>query len=459
MSHDLVVTGGTVVSPDQGRYRADVGADDGMISAIEAPGTLDGETVVDATSKHVFPGVFDPHTHHGISRSLAADTESETQSDLVGGVTTTANFFRRPGSYLAIMDEYLDAVEEAAHHDVVFSLGLLSFEHVEEIPAIVEDLGITSFKWYMVYKHRAREVFGVDCDMRDDFADAMLEQLAALDAETTLGFHSENVEITRPRGESREASGADGYEALVEAFPGYAEAQSLAGAATLACHHGYDGSFYAVHISSARTVETVRDLHGAGYGLTGETCPHYLTLTTEECDDLMKINPPIRGQADQDALWAALADGTIDCVGADHCVKPMPGKLGDTVWESENAFPGSALILPLLLSEGYHEDWLSLERVAAVTSQNNAQAWNLYPKKGTIRVGADADLAVVDLDETKTVTPELLQGAADYCVYDGREVTGWPTHTVARGRLAFAEGDVLADPGDGENVRFPVSVD
>jgi dihydropyrimidinase len=113
-------------------------------------------------------------------------------------------------------------------------------------------------------------------------------------------------------------------------------------------------------------------------------------------------------------------------------------------------------MLPLILSEGVNEGRISLERAVAVTSTNTAKAWNLYPKKGTIRVGSDADLVVVDLDETKTVTPELLQGAADYTPYDGREVTGWPTHTVVRGQLAYANGEVVGEKGYGTHIDRPI---
>ena len=398
MTHDLVVQNGTVVTSSDGRFRADVAASEGIISEIASPGSLDGDRVIDANGKYVLPGAIDPHTHHGIARDLADDAESESRSGLVGGVTTTGNFFRRPGQYTEIMDEYFAAAESNYYHDYFFSLGVLSFEQVAEIPSIVDELGITSFKWYMVYKHRAREKFGVDCDMRDDFADELLATLAASDEATTLGFHSENTEITAARRDRLESEGADGYEALVEAFPGYAEAQSMLSGAGLAYQHDYDDQFYAVHVSAEETVEELRRLADTGYDVWAETCPHYLTLTTEQCDDLMKINPPIRGPADKSALWDALADGTISCVGSDHCAKP--DKVGETIWETENAFPGSATILPLLLSEGVNEGQLSLERAVAVTSTNTAKAWNLYPKKGTIRVGSDADLAIVDLNET-----------------------------------------------------------
>ncbi|WP_254547020.1 dihydroorotase [Halomarina pelagica] len=466
MSHDLVVRNGTVVTPDQGTLRADVAADDGVVSAIARPNSLTGDRVVDATGNHVLPGAIDPHTHHGIYRGLEADAESESRSDLVGGVTTIGNYFRRPGAYADIMDGYFAEAEANYYHDYFFSLGLLSFEHVEEIPYIVNELGITSFKWYMNYKYAAADKFGVDCDMLDDFGDAFVRTLAAQDVPTTLGYHSENVEITNAlaggnvyvtsESGDAEVDADEGYEVMVEEFPGYAETQSMVAGAALAKCHDYDENFYAVHISSGRTADELAALRAAGYRLWGETCPHYLTLTTEECDERMKVNPPVRGGDDQETLWKRLADGTIDCIGTDHCANLTETKLGDGIRDSALGFPSSSTMLPLILSEGVNAGRLSLERAVEVTSTNAAKAWNLYPKKGAIRVGSDADLVVVDLDDTRTVTPELLQGAADYSIYEGREMTGWPTHTIVRGRVAFEDGEIVGEPGDGTHLDRPI---
>jgi len=459
VSHDLVVANGTVVSPEQGRFEADVAADDGRISRIAAPGTLAGagETVVDATDRHVLPGVVDPHVHHGLFRPLAEEADTESRSGLVGGVTTTGNIFRRGEPYTEIMDDHVAAAEANYRHDYFFTLGLLYDRHVAEIPEVVERYGITSFKWYGNYKLQAAERFDLERNLLDDVADRFLRRLAAQDAPTTLAYHAENAEITERLTRELQAAGADGYEAIVEKFPGYAEAQAAVAGANLARQHGYDDDFYVVHVSSRRTAEDLADLQSLGYGVTAETCTHYLALTSEECDQRMRINPPVRSAADRDALWRHLRVGTIDCVGTDHIANRREEKVGEDIWDGLWGSPSSATLLPLVLSEGVHEDRISLERAAAVTSTNNAKAYDLYPRKGTIRVGSDADLVVVDLAETRTVTPELLRSHADYTMYDGRTVTGWPTQTVVRGALAYDSGEVLAAPGDGTHVDRPVA--
>jgi dihydropyrimidinase len=454
--HDLVIANGTVVSPEQGVFEADVAVDGDSIAAIQAPGTADGESVVDASGEHVFPGVVDPHTHHGLFRPLAADAETESRSDLVGGVTTIGNIWRTGDPYPEVLDDVYADSEANYHHDYFLTLGLLSHEHAEEVPRLVSEFGVTSFKWYMNYKLQAAEKFGLERNLLDDVADAFISELAALDAPTTLACHSENAEITARLTEELQAEGATGYDAIVDRFPGYAEAQAMVSGANLARQHDYDDDVYVVHVSATETANELAELRELGYGVTGETCTHYLCLTSEECDDRMKINPPVRSQADQDVLWERLADGTLSVVATDHIANLRENKIGEDIWDSMWGSPSSATLLPLVLSEGVHEDRISLRRVAEVTSANAAKAFDIYPKKGAVRVGSDADLAVVDLDETKTVTPELLRSAADYSMYTGREVTGWPTHTIVRGEVVYEHGDVVGTPGHGTHVDRPI---
>jgi dihydropyrimidinase len=352
------------------------------------------------------------------------------------------------------MDDYVAQSEANSYHDYFYTLGVLTETHVAEIPAIVEELGITSFKWYVLYKYLAREKFGLDRDVLDDIGDGMIHALAGAEEPTTLGYHSENPEITQSLLDPGPTD-AD-YDALRERFPGYAETQSMVAGASLAREHDYDEHFYAVHISSGKTANELAALRAVGYDAWGETCPHYLCLTTEECDERMKVTPPVRSAWDRDTLWARVADGTIGCIGTDHVRNLEEEKVGDDIWETGLAFSGTQVMLPLLLSEGVNAGRISLERAVEVTSTNTARAWKLYPKKGTVRVGSDADLVVVDLEETKTVTPELLQAGSDYSVFEGREVTGWPTHTVVRGEVAFREGDVVGEKGYGTHVDRPV---
>ncbi|MGM0718248.1 MAG: dihydroorotase, partial [Halobacteriota archaeon] len=284
------------------------------------------------------------------------------------------------------------------------------------------------------------------------------------DVPTTLGYHSENVEITNALAggnvyietEADEDKAYEGYEVMVEEFPARGEAQDMVSGAAMAKVHDYDDNFYAVHISAGQTADELAALHEAGYGVTGETCIHYLALTTEECDERMKVNPPVRSEADQETLWKRIADGTISCIGTDHCANMRKEKIGQDIRDSKLGFPSTPVMLPIILSEGVNKGRISLTRAVEITSANTAEAWNLYPKKGAIRVGSDADLVVVDLEETKTVTPELLNGGPDYSPYNGREVTGWPTQTIVRGQLAYEDGEIVGERGFGTHIDRPI---
>lgn len=456
MTHDLVIKYGTIVSPEIGSFQADLGVEDELIKTIAIQGSLEGKETVDAEGRFVLPGVIDPHTHHGVMLDIESDAESESRSGLVGGVTTIGNIYRSGKPYTEILDDLLKSCEQNYYHDYFLTLAPFSSTHLEELPDLINQ-GITSFKWYMRFKHRAKELFDSDRDLLDSYADELIRLLTSSSTSTTLACHSENAEITGELAEQVSESSKNSYQCLIDAFPDYAETQGLVSAASSAQVHDFDDRLYAVHISAGRTADELASLHKIGYSVIGETCPKYLVLTADECDKRMAARPPIRSERDQQILWKRIADGTIQCIGTDHVMKPYDRKIGDNYWSTETAFPGSATMLPLLLSHGVNEDRISLERVVELTSTNNAKAYNLYPQKGSLQVGTHADLTIVDIDLKQTVTPELCQSAATYTPYEGMEVTGWPTQTIVRGQLAFDQGEIVGERGFGTHLERPLS--
>jgi dihydropyrimidinase len=174
-----------------------------------------------------------------------------------------------------------------------------------------------------------------------------------------------------------------------------------------------------------------------------ETCPHYLTHTTDFSNLTGKVVPPIRSKSDLQSMWSALRNGIVDTIGTDHVANRLEMKMGKgDLWSALAGFPGIATMLPVLLDQGVNQDRISVERVAEVTSYNTARIFGMYPRKGTIQVGSDADLTVIDLDLTKTVTPELLQSYSDYTIYDGWKLSGWPVMTIVRGRVIMEDGQI-----------------
>jgi dihydropyrimidinase len=185
----------------------------------------------------------------------------------------------------------------------------------------------------------------------------------------------------------------------------------------------------------------------------GETCPHYLFHTSDTPDRKVKFSPPVRQRADVEALWDALASGLVDVVGADNASTKLAPKQEGTIWEIPRGGPGSGTILPLVLSEGVNKGRLSLERAVEVTSTNAARIFGLYPQKGALQVGSDADLTIVDLTLARTVDHELMQTWSDYSLYEGVELTGWPVLTMLRGRVVARDFELQVEPGFGEFVH------
>jgi dihydropyrimidinase len=185
-----------------------------------------------------------------------------------------------------------------------------------------------------------------------------------------------------------------------------------------------------------------------------ETCAHYLTRTVDAPTGLLaKVIPPIRYEADSAGLWTGLKEGLITTIGSDHAATRLAQKGGETLEDTLNAFPGVGSTLPLLLSEGYHRRGLTLEEIAGITSQNVAKTFGLYPRKGAMKIGADADFVLVNLDRTEKVRSTSFGGSADYSVYEGMMLQGWPVMTISRGEIIARDGAVVAKPGRGQYLR------
>jgi dihydropyrimidinase len=209
---------------------------------------------------------------------------------------------------------------------------------------------------------------------------------------------------------------------------------------------------YIVHLSAAAGLRVAEDHFARGGHSYVETCTHYLTHTKHsELGSLVKVNPPVRTERDVEALWAAVADGRISVVGSDHNSRKREKKVG-SIWTASAGFPGVTTLLPVLLSEGYHRRGLPLERIAQVLSTNPARIFGLAPAKGAIGVGADADLTLVDLDRDVVVDSSTFGSHADYSIYDGWKLRGWPVATYVRGAPVMQDGEIVVPAGYGRAV-------
>ncbi|MBI2879569.1 MAG: amidohydrolase family protein [Candidatus Rokubacteria bacterium] len=441
---DLLLVGGRVVIPESGEVRADLGIVDGTIAAI-----LDGERrpaareVIDLAGKVVFPGVIDPHTH--VTLGPPDGWFTETRAAAVGGITTVLDFQLLSTSYVDAFPKLRAEADARACIDYGVHFCPSVESHLDELDRWVKELGVSSFKFYMNFRGDEGAYLGV-AGADDGYLWELCQRVARHDR-ALLCLHTENIEIAK-RLEARVISeGRQGLDAWGTTRPPVTEAENVHRAGFFSRETGCP--VYVVHMSSAAALREVRLARAQGARVYAETCPQYLVHTEDSPLGLLaKCNPPLRTRADVDALWSGLLDGSIDTVGSDHVPRARAAKSG-TTWKASRGTPTLPLIVPVMLHEGVHGHGMTLTRVAELISTTPARLFNLYPMKGTIQVGSDADLTICDLELEREVRWQDLQSYADYTLWEGQRLRGWPVMTVSRGRVVARNGAFLGAPGQG----------
>lgn len=477
---DLLVKNGTVVVPQAGALRCDVGVSGGKVAALDAS-IPDGEAsrTLDVRGKYVFPGAVDSHFHIGIYRPAREDAASESRAALTGGVTTLLSYFRtganylnKTGPYSQVLPELLDMCRNSFIVDYGYHVAIMTGQQLDEIDMLVQQFGIGTFKHFMFYKMMnlaGSSLDGAKYRMTDEPYDlGFLQTLMSRVAQANdryrkaggirLSLHCENPELIRVATQETKSSGRTDLEAWSLARPGASEGLAINEAAFLANETGCPVNL--LHLSSKVAVDTANAVSRVypALDVRREATLHHLSLTTDIGYGVLgKVNPPIRGRQDVEALWQAVAAGKIDTVVSDHACITKAIK-GNDMWAAPPGFGGTSLMLPLLISEGYHKRGLSLTRIAELASFNSAVCHGLYPKKGSIVIGGDADFAIVDLDKEQRVTTELLASAQDYTPFEGSALKGWPVQVILRGETVFENGAVTGRPGYGEYVKRPVAL-
>lgn len=468
--YDLLVKGGTIVLPGSGELRADLAVKDGKVAAIGADiATSDADEVVDAAGKVVLPGAVDAHFHIGIYRDLGLDAYEETRSSLVGGATSVISYFRtgahylnRTGTYKEIFPEVLSAVQGKAWTDYGFHLAPMTVAQIDEIPQLVRDHGISSFKYYMFYKgfdlaSNSRDTASFTMGDEYDLGHLLLimEKLTETQAEfpdvrLSLSLHCEQSELMRVFIDRVKANGdPQTLKAYHEGRPPLTERVAIGEATTIASHTGTNINL--LHLSSSDAAAAAVQAREAypWVDMRFETTLHHLCLDHDTLDEKGglggKVNPPIRTKADNEVLWDRVKRGDVQWVASDHacCMEELKG---DKIWPATPGFGGTALLYPVMISEGHLKRGIPLQRIVEAVSTNPARAYNARGK-GSLEVGYDADFTIVDLEKTQTVTTELCQSGQDHCPFEGHELTGWPVVTAVGGVVKFRDGEVLGEPG------------
>ncbi len=446
MQFDTVVANGTVVFPETGPAPADIAVKDGKIAAILTAGQSEGTArrTIDATGRHVFPGLIDAHIHFGFAEPVTEYT-TETIYAAQGGFSTVLGFFLNNEPYGGVFERELGHALPRAHVDFGFHFSTASPQHLQEMESYVRDYGVNSFKYFMNFKGEEGRYLGLD-GTDDSYLYELLQEAARI-GNVTVVLHTENIEIVNKMRRDSQAAGKDTLRDWCLAKPAFTEAESVIRALYFAEHHG--ATIYIPHLSSAMALEEVRRWRKRYDRVYVETCPQYLTHTLDsDMGSVGKANPPFRTQADVDALWEGLADGSIDVVASDHVPRKKATK-EKPIWQASQGFPGTATILPVLLGEGYHKGRLSLQRIAQVLTSAPARIFDLTDK-GAIRVGLDADLTIADLGQERIVKAEELGSFSDYSLYDGWKFKGWPRLTMVRGTVVMEDGKIVGPAGHGK---------
>jgi dihydropyrimidinase len=449
--YDIAINGGTLVHP-HGRVAGNIGIRGERIAAIAGVDEpLDGDRLIDARGKYVLPGRIDPHVHmYWPDWPMDEGIRTATRAAIAGGTTTVLHFVITAGSLIDHFANVRELFDANAYSDGAFHGQIVSELNVTEIPELARR-GIISFKFSMAY--RGAEAKPPLQGMDDGLLFRGFREVGRLGPGALALVHAENIEVFFPLRDELKASGRTDVR-WTEARPPFLEEEAMNRAIVLA--DGAGCPLYIVHITISEGVRIVREARARGRRVTGETCPQYLTLTKDSDPVRAKINPPLRETADSDALWAGLAEGVLSTVGSDHAPTSLRHK--QELWSATVGVPGVETALPLLLSEGVNKGRLSLERLVEVTALQPARTFGLYPRKGTLQVGSDADIVVVDLGETRVVNAKNLHQGSDFSPYDGMRLQGWPVVTLLRGRVVMEGGEILARPGDGRFIPRSIAV-
>ncbi|WP_028465911.1 dihydropyrimidinase [Nisaea denitrificans] len=456
--YDLIIKGGTVVTASD-TTQCDVGIRDGVIATLGID-LGEADRVIDATGKLVMPGGIDSHVHiaqpSGEGIVMADDFESATRSAAFGGNTTIMPFcLQENGKGLReAVTAYHGLADGNCYTDVSFHLILSDpTEQVlgQELPALVED-GYTSFKVFMTYE-------GLKLDDKE-----ILDVMAtARETGALVMVHAENYDAIRFMTERLERAGKTAPLYHGKSRPIVVEREATHRAISLA--ELVDVPVMIVHVSNREAMEEIRRAQSRGLKVYGETCPQYLVLTEQDMDGLNMegakyvCSPPPRDKESQVACWEGIQTGVFSVFSSDHCpfrYDDPEGKLipkGRTSFRwVPNGIPGVQTRLPILFSEGVSKGRITLNEFVALSATNHAKTYGLYPRKGSIAVGADADIAIWDPERKVTITEALTRDGADYTPYEGMEVTGWPVITILRGAVVIDEETLVGGKGYGKHL-------
>lgn len=455
MRWDHVIRHGKLVTPGE-IYEADIYISDGKIAAISQtalPGSAALET--DAAGRYVLPGLIDTHVH---SRDPGAthkeDFAHSTRAAAAGGITT---IFEMPNTLPPVSDAN-GFHRQAAHlrRQAYVNFGLwgicLGRLNVEELQGLHE-AGVIGFKYfwgYAIHKRTFQLIYSDTSGAEEIIPpchDGEVYEMFEAVAKTgnLLAVHAENNDLIQSLTAKVKREGRADYAALLEARPHLAETLAVQTGISIAKATG--ARLHILHVSTAEAVELIRRARMEGLPITAETCPHYLFLTKEDYDTIgpaMKIYPLVKNKEDQARLWQGISEGVITVVCSDHAPHTAEEKSGE-LWSVPAGSCGVETLAPLML-DAVSKGRLTLRQLVALLSENPARQYGVYPQKGALLPGSDADLTIVDCGKEAILRSEALHSKTKVSAFDGFAVKGMPVMTIVGGVIVMKDGQVIGEP-------------
>ena len=439
MTVDLVVANGSVVTPKGSQLLNVAVHEERIVALTDLSHSPEAREVIDATGLHVLPGLVEGHVHFrepGLTQK--EDFGSGSIAAVYGGVTTVIDM---PNTVPPTADEESLRLKQSLAEKKSFVdfglVGVILPSNTHRLKSLVE-AGALGLKVFM-----GMTVGNLPTPEDGLILDAW--KLAA-DLGVPVAVHAESSAIIGHCTEQLRASGRTDPMVHYEARPGLAEEEAIQRAIFLAKAAG--ARLHVLHVSTGEGAEYIGNAKRLGQAISGETMPHYLLLRTEDAATLgntMKINPPVRAAGHAERLWQALLTGDLDSIATDHAPHLREEKLSPNVWNALSGFPGVETVLPLMLTQ-VNAGRMSLEEYVRWHCENPARIWGLYPRKGVIRVGSDADLTLIDLDRRGVIKAEQLHSKSKITPYEGMHIHGAPLCTIMRGHVVMRDGELFGEP-------------
>lgn len=435
---DIAIVNGNVVLPEHGVIKTNLYIHNGKVYSLGNNFIKSRETI-NAANQYVIPGVIDPHVHLGLFETLETEIETETKAALLGGITTIGCYFGGSNSHFFTFPTIVEQISKLSFVDVIPHLVISTNEQKKEIVDYVNGFGVTSFKVYM------SGIPGLIPDVDDGFILDVFDEIKKSNKKCIVCSHSENPHIVRNA--HNKVMQDKGEKANIidwtDTHPDIAEEEAVTRISYLAEKSGIP--VYLVHISSAPAIKRLRNIKPFNKYIYIETTSPYLSLTKHSSkDNSIKMVPPFRDMKDLEELWIAVEEGLVDTIGTDNVTMTKDSKKVDqSIWEVIPGYPALETHLPILLHEGIIKRGIPIEKLISRITKRPAEIFNVYPQKGTILPGSDADVVIIDLNLSKKITADDQVTRSDFSIYHNKEVQGLPVTTIKAGEIVVRDGKYL----------------